>query len=349
MAKMKTLTLNNIKYDVDDATAVKHTEQSLANEEKAQARKNIGAMSNEYEINPDLNLLVLGDSLFGKEYGKTFIKELGCNIQNYAVSGASLAEVSGRLREDQTYNSVLDQYERFKNGQDPYLESGENINTRLNGNSDFTEPDIILVDGGGNDYIVGAAMGSPNDNPFTYEDDKTYDTSTVMGALESLLRDIAMTYPKAQRFFLIMHRVYYCSISSSTGAVNRVYWSTYQNAGGYTYDTLRENIIKICNIYGFKIIDLYNDSLLNTAPPSTIELESVTNTTTGVSWWAFTHPITGKITSVGLESSVSLSANPIKVANVELLDWKGIHPTLLGYQIGYAPYIKQSLCLGTKK
>lgn len=317
MVKMKTLTLNDVKYVIDDAAAVKYTEQSLTNEQKAQARENIGIVDanyNGYEINPDLNLLVLGDSLFGREEGKSFIKGLGCNLQNYGVSGASLAKVSDRLRDDGTYNSVLDQFDRFKSRKLPYLEDGEDINTRLNGNSDFIVPDIILVDGGGNDYITATPMGTPSNNPYTYEDNKTYDTSTIMGALETLLRDIAMTYPKAQRFFLIMHRVNNCFINSS-GELNRAYWSTTVNGGGYNYDTLHENIIKICNMYGFKIIDIYNDSLLNVVPPS-------------------------KTMYNGVE---------VSVANSQFLDWKGIHPTALGYQIGYEPYVKQALCLGTKK
>lgn len=315
MAEMKTLTLNGVKYIVDDAEAIKFTEQSLTSKQKAQTRKNIG-VDYGYEINPDLNLVVFGDSLFGKEHGKTFIRGLGCNIKNYSVSGASLAEVSGRLRDDGTYNSVLDQYSRFKNGQNPYLDTtnNEDIATRLNGNSDFTQPDIVLVDGGGNDYLVGASMGTPNNEPYVYENDKTYDTSTVMGALETLLRDIAMTYPKAQRFFLVMHRVNYCFINSSD-EIGKAYWSTTVNKGGYTYDALRENIIKVCNMYGFKIIDIYNDSLLNALPPST----------------------------------TLYNGKEVIVANTEYLDWKGIHPTVLGYQIGYEPYVKQALCLGTKK
>ena len=114
VAEMKTLTLNGVKYSIDDAEAVKFVEQSLTNKQKTQARKNIG-VNYGYEINPDLNLVVFGDSLFGKDNGKTFIKGLGCNIQNYSVSGASLTEASEKLRDDGTYNSVLDQYNRFKN------------------------------------------------------------------------------------------------------------------------------------------------------------------------------------------------------------------------------------------
>lgn len=45
MAEMKTLTLNGVRYDIEDAEAVQFTKQTLTEEQKAQARENIGAMS----------------------------------------------------------------------------------------------------------------------------------------------------------------------------------------------------------------------------------------------------------------------------------------------------------------
>ena len=48
MPEMKTLTINDIKYDIVDANAVKFTEQTLTGEQKAQARENIGAVNADY-------------------------------------------------------------------------------------------------------------------------------------------------------------------------------------------------------------------------------------------------------------------------------------------------------------
>lgn len=49
MAEMKTLTINDIKYDIVDANAVKFVPQELTEEQKAQARENIGVAG----LNPD--------------------------------------------------------------------------------------------------------------------------------------------------------------------------------------------------------------------------------------------------------------------------------------------------------
>ena len=48
MAKMKTLTINDIQYDVTDDEAVRFTPQELTDEQKAQARKNIEAAQEIY-------------------------------------------------------------------------------------------------------------------------------------------------------------------------------------------------------------------------------------------------------------------------------------------------------------
>jgi hypothetical protein len=43
MEKMRTLTIGGISFDVTDDNAVTFTEQTLTEEQKAQARENIGA------------------------------------------------------------------------------------------------------------------------------------------------------------------------------------------------------------------------------------------------------------------------------------------------------------------
>lgn len=364
--------------------------------------------SDPYKINPDLNLLVLGDSLFATEAGKRFINGLGCKVQNCAVSGASLADVSERLRDDGTYNSVYDQLSKFRAAVDTEKKEG-----KASGEGDlaFHEPDMVLVSGGGNDYITGAVMGNLNNYPTHYKLG-TYDYTTVMGGLEQLLHWITLYYPKAQKFFLIMHRVWqhneytllygdrkywhcnYCYVrvpytNPSTGKTtwehlynqnNKLLTSTeeinaattlkvreyqsgtnqykavtydkaslYKNGnvngeldqskfqGHYTYNTLRENIVKGCQMYGFKIIDIYNESGLNAIRPQEITPEAKNG------YWY----INGYKTDVA--SSKALYETKHKYPHKDYFDWKGIHPTDLGYEIGYAPYVKAALCLGTKK
>ena len=67
-------------------------------------------------LNPDLNLLVLGDSLFGGPIGKEFINSLGCKIENRAKSGATLAAISenASIRDGAiVYNRILQQMADF--------------------------------------------------------------------------------------------------------------------------------------------------------------------------------------------------------------------------------------------
>lgn len=464
MPEMKTLTLNNVTYDINDAEAIKYTEQNLTEEQKAQARANIGiddtaapdavgSSYTDYKINPDLNLLVLGDSIFGSYDGKDWVKTLGCNIQNYAVGGASLAEISEKKRPDGTFNTVADQFTRFKNGLAPLKfddEEGWKEQNSSEWTYSFDNPDAVLICGGGNDYLSNSALGDitkqPNIYPYVYLDDDElkdagyeYQRDTVVGALHALFRDIITEYPKAQRFFLIMHRVYQCNDSTLTDGSRRL-WSVrnttairvpytrdvngksvtswemlynqdnqlvttnqgiitatslkvrtfgdvdtngngYVNYSGvtydkanlfkngtvttnvsdldptkidyqYTYNKLRETIIKICNMYGFKIIDIYNDSPLNVIPPQEQELIVKLDNKRREMWhywdWDYNGG-EGGYRSIGLSASKTLSSNPILLANTEYFDWKGIHPTVLGYQIGYEPYVKSALCTSTKK
>lgn len=386
-------------------------------------------------INPNLNLLVLGDSLFGAGTGKKFIRELGCKVQNYAVSGASITEISEKIRYSKdaeihgTYNSLIDQFERFKKSdskgepkarQKPlYFNDDKEVKAWAEvpdnfWQDNFDEPDAVIISGGGNDYLSSSFIGNIGSSnhlyPHIYDDNSgALNKTLVAGALHYLLRDISMTYPKAQRFFLIMHRVYQ-SMPDVLTTGNHKLWSvrnnqvrvqngkqyellfgeykakdengneyTYTEAiegismnnivtkiqaatslkvrnfkpntnanndeyidfelvdfdanslyssgthptgtinqskilSSYTYDTLREAIVKICNMYGFKIIDIYNDSPLNVIPPT---------------------------------QNYKNSGYP--VANTDFFDWRGIHPTALGYEIGYEPLVKQALCLATKK
>jgi hypothetical protein len=296
------------------------------------------------------------------------------------------------------------------------------------------QPDAILIDGGGNDYIHAAVMGTLGNYPGQYNP-RTVDETTVMGGLEMILYVLNNYYPKAQKFFLIMHRVFAVDnftlkfglqkywpadccyvrveytresdgaklwgilfnqdgmpLTSTTEIKNatNLYVQTYETdgthkfprydkaslysngdistgkldstkfQGHYSYSELRENIVKACQLYGFKIIDIYNDSCINALPLTEVKLEPKKNSK-GETWWAYLNPFTNNYEGAGIEyenkngnneelfSAIRTNGYKIKVANLEIFDYKGVHPTELGYEIGYAPYVKQALSLATKK
>lgn len=438
-------------HHMEDGIDQNASDIETAKSDIATAKTDIEDLKNGlHRIDPDLNLLVLGDSIFGSYDGKAWLKTLNYNIQNYAVGGASIAEISEKLRIDGSYNSLIDQFTRFKNGDAPLVFDEKNHIWKEQGSTNWTrsfdEPDAVLVCGGGNDYLSASHLGvltaTKHIVPAIYADE-TYNKVVVAGALHHLLRDISTTYPKAQRFFLIMHRAYQCNTDTLTDGKRKL-WSVRQTyvrvpytrtvdgksvttyellfdqdenfisgtsldnvktaikaakslkvrefnesknanndeyidfsyvdfnadslyssgvhpsgtideekiVSSYTYETLRETIINICNMYGFKIIDIYNDSPLNMIPSEDQTLiEKVDDN--GKSKWFYwnwdTNGGEGSYRSTGVSSTTTLKSNPVKLANTRYLDWKGIHPTVLGYQIGYEPFIKQALSFVTKK
>lgn len=368
------------------------------------------------KIDPDMNLLVLGDSLFASVNGKAFLQTIGCKIENCSTGGATLSEISERKRIDGTFNTIYDQLIYFRAKVAAEISAGI---APGEGELAFHEPDMILIDGGGNDYIYAAVMGTLNPYPSHYLRG-TYDYTTVMGGLERLLHFVTFYYPKAQRFFLVMHRVLQCTSETLIKGTRR-YWPTnycnvrvpytrvengstvttwellfnqnnealtsasdviaaeglkvkvfsetdtddngyvdftaavynksdlYVNGdmsgsldtskfeGHYFYNTLRENIIKACQMYGVKVIDIFNDSCINLIP-----LNKVTPVTNGGYWYI------GSV-NTKIKESQALIADEIYVANLDYFDWNGVHPTALGYEIGYRPHIVNALRLATKK
>ena len=57
-------------------------------------------------------------------------------------------------------------------------------------------------------------------------------------------------YPRAQRFFLLGHRT--------------LNWPYTQNSAGYTQTQLYEALRETCKIFATKVIDVFNESSLNT-------------------------------------------------------------------------------------
>lgn len=400
-----------------------------------------------HTIDPDLKLLILGDSILGRDSAKAWINgAFNCKIENYAVSGASLSKITDRETKKDTFNWICRQLEKFRTAvqkeQAAGIKSGE-------GSLKFHEPDAILIDGGANDFYFSAKMGKLSSSmPLTIQQN-TVDLTTVMGGTEQLFYELSNYYPKAQKFFVIVHQVYltnkytvkfgkhkywptiysYIRAKYTSESLNRTEWEiiydkdgapisstselktavnnggtyvrdyhyikTGTNANGddvyemtfedengnelyvkraeddsdifdgskllesniqghYNFGELRENLLTACQRYGFKVIDIFNDSCINTAPTQNETLVE------NGGYWKFAKEVTDengntsiKYTSTGVKTSevptLPEKANPITVLSLDLFDWKGLHPTQLGYEIGYEPHIKEALRLATVK
>lgn len=381
------------------------TYKDLTTNEKNEFRKNL--------LNPELKLLVLGDSLLGSDNGKAFVESLGCKVKNYARSEATIATIyeTAEIRTPGkiVYNRLIQQLADFVSEVNAEKAAGT---AEGEGALPFHTPDVILFDGGGNDYMRGSVMGSLYSVPKHYREVASgdYNVSTVMGGLEDLLYNLNEYFPKSQKFYLDLHRInqsdvwtllegsirywpttrccmrvpvgnkweilyrkissnYYEPVVLPSEIENntKLYvtaWGTKDSDGDgvfdkitkaaaeydksklynddgsynsdmfegyYTFDALRNNIIKGCRMYGVEIIDVYNSSHLNSVAQSIVTPEAEDG------YWC----VNG--VSTGIYSTVTLPETSYKIGNADLFDWKGIHPTQLGYKIGYERLIRKAL------
>jgi lysophospholipase L1-like esterase len=232
-----------------------------------------------------LKVLACGDSICkgARNNEKGFIGDIGCDYKNIGVIGARL---SGTASSSIPSTFVSD--------------SGYN-------------PDVIIANGGINDYDNDATLGDIPTAPATTDSEASaLNRNTVMGGTGYLFYQMVKKYPNAQRFFLITHKTY-----ADRGNAKDGYYPTRQNGAGYTQEELHDALVAICNVYGVKVIDVYKDSMINSA---------FTQYRSPVTW-----------------------SSDHATANQYLCDKDGIHPTGLGYIEGYVPLIKQALGLGTLK
>ena len=164
--------------------------------------------------------------------------------------------------------------------------------------------DAVIADGGINDYSFNVPLGDmPTQPVITSEDATALDKTTVSGGLQYLLYRMITELPKAQRYFLITHKT-----------KNYPYTA---NSAGYTQQQLHDRIVDICKMYNTKVIDIYEESIINSAY------------SVYVSPTAFStdHSITDKY----------------------YVDKDQIHPLWLGYYEGYLPIIQQVMQTATIK
>lgn len=118
------------------------------------------------------------------------------------------------------------------------------ISDEMDSIPDGFTPDVFVSNGGVNDYNHSAPLGTVPTQPV----DATCDT--VIGGLQHLLYRQMTEYPRAQRFFLLGHRT--------------LNWPYTQNSAGYTQTQLYEALRETCKIFATKVIDVFNESSLNT-------------------------------------------------------------------------------------
>ena len=217
------------------------------------------------------NVLGIGDSICEgwRNENRGFAGMLGVPYRNLGITGATLGTASGHA---QIYTEIE--------------------------NETITE-DLIIADGGINDYYFDVPLGTLPTKPVTNDTDAAaLDKTTVSGGLAYLLYLIIKKAPFAQRYFLITHKT-------------RNFPYT-QCAAGYTQQDLHDRIVAICKIYNVTVIDVYEESVINS------EFEVYKSPT------AYSNSNTG-------------------ITKQYYVDKDGIHPLWLGYQAGYLPVMMRAL------
>lgn len=205
-------------------------------------------------LDPRLKVLAIGDSICAgvRNDGKGFVGDLGLPYKNAGVSGAALSTV----RSSSNVEDIPSRFIRFF----------EYHSQEVDGNNDGWEPDIIIANGGRNDYNFDAPLGDiptePSLNSDGTPDYSSLNLSTAMGGLQKLFLLMIEKYPKAQRFFVTTHKIFR---TAPTETDKNGYAPTRVNGAGYTAEQLNDAIIACCNVYGVKVIDIFNNSMLDSA------------------------------------------------------------------------------------
>ena len=237
----------------------------------------------------EIRVLALGDSIcYGyRNSNKGFIGDVGVAYDNIGISGATLSnKVTNKV-------NIPTQLENFKG----------------------TYPDAIIACGGVNDYYFGAALGDIPTIPVKSQSEAdSLDKSTVIGGLQLLFWNMIKKYPKSNRFFLCTHKTTAKASSTSSTIVD---WTVTKNNQNYTQTELFNAIKETCKVYGVSVIDVFNESQINTL-------------------------------YAAYKSDTSYDTDPTVGAS-NFVDNDGIHPLEYGYKNAYVPLVKQAIDNVTKK
>lgn len=106
-------------------------------------------------------------------------------------------------------------------------------------------PDIIVIEGGVNDYSVNRAFGSIDYGSSSMYSD-TLQNTTFCGGLEQTFRNLVNEYPRVPKLYIIATKA-------------RDYeWKA--NTKGQTYRDYVDEIVKCCKKYGIKCLNLHDES-----------------------------------------------------------------------------------------
>ena len=256
-------------------------------------------------LDPRLKVLAIGDSICAdmRNNKRGYVKPLGVQSRNAGESGASLAIIESRAG----YWVIPERFIKFFN------DHSKNVNE----SNDGWEPDVILANGGRNDYNFDAPLGdiptAPSLNDDGTPDYSRLDLSTAMGGLQKLFLLMIEKYPKAQRYFVTTHKIYRTADNEHEPQKNGYAPSRLNREGKegrYTATDLNDAIITCCKVYGVKVIDIFNESMLDSA-----------------------------------FAPYRYNAN----ATDNYFDADGVHPLERGYLEGYVPLIREAIRIGTVK
>lgn len=107
------------------------------------------------------------------------------------------------------------------------------------------EADLVCLEGGINDYWKNIPLGTYSESDFTGE----LNTSTVCGALESILRQAINKWAGKPIVFVITHKIKYTAFTA--------------NAAGYTFAQQHDMMVKILKKYSIPYYDAYESGGLN--------------------------------------------------------------------------------------
>ena len=168
--------------------AVRYVEQTLTEEQKAQARQNIGAISaSDIGTNSPLTgkkIVFDGDSITasGGGFPKIIGKKTACVIENQAVGGARLCSNSGN-------HSVVDNLPNLP-----------------------TDGDIYCFQGGINDFWGNTPVGTYTQGDYT----GSVDPTTIYGAMETIFRYALTNLFGKAICFVITHKIQNTAYSKNT-------------------------------------------------------------------------------------------------------------------------------------
>lgn len=246
----------------------------------------------------NLKVVVLGDSIArgGRNQGKGFVGDIGCEYVNLGIGGATISNVVNSSSSTDSVHPI-----GALNIADSIIKYSQSSNE-----SWYIIPDVIIASGGLNDYLRDAELGTvPSTVIHNDTEASALTLSRVSDSLQYMFYQMVKLYPASQRVFVTTNKVY-----------NHPWTPHY--TGGYTQTDLHDLIVKVCQLYGVKVVDVFNDSILNSYFDQYV-------------------------------SSTPYSEDH-SVTDTQYIDSDKLHPLSLGYKTGYEPLVKATLisCIKTE-